>query len=127
MAILKNFLQRLISKLSPDVFRPLPGGLLYTTLQAIEREIGGECPWDSGSECLKGYAGYWYVKCRNINCPGYRHPTGLIAYTSRSADSSSVDNRFDYSSFRYLTGDGNDWIPVGTLGTEIKFDFVLLS
>jgi hypothetical protein len=34
---------------------------------------------------------------------------------------SSVDNRFDYSTIRTLTDD--DFIPVGTLGAKVKFDF----
>jgi len=119
----KNFLQKLIGNFSPDVFKPVSTGLLYVLLQSIGREISGQCPWDTGIECYKKYDSYWYVKCRNENCPGYRHPVGLIAYTSRSSISSSVDNRFDYSSFRYLSGDGSDWLPLGTLGSEIQFDF----
>src|SRR4030065_1110352 len=118
-----NFLQRLIKGLAPSVYRPIPTGVLYVLLQSISREISGECPWDTGSGCYKNYTQYWSLKCRNILCPGYRHPVGLIGYTSRSSEASSVDNRFDYSSFRYISSTGDDWIPVGTLGAEVLFDF----
>jgi hypothetical protein len=123
--MIKNFLQKLIRNLAPDVFKPDPytPGLLYLTLDAIQREISGICPWDTGEECLKGYDSFWSSPCRNFNCPGYLHPHGLIAYTSRSSSETSVDNRFDYSSFRYLAGDGDDWIPAGTLGTMVLFNF----
>jgi len=50
---MKNFLKKLISRLSPDVFKPLPQGLLYILLQAVSREISGECPWDTGEVCYK--------------------------------------------------------------------------
>ena len=122
-----TFLKKLISKLSQDVFRPAQTGLLYQTLQTISREISGECPWDSGSECQKNYSTFYRgPKCRNITCPGYLHPIGLIAYTSRSSlvgygPASSMDNRFDFSSFKFRTID--DFMPVGTFGAEIKFDF----
>lgn len=119
---------------APTVFKPVPTGLLYLLLQAVEREISGECPWTTGEECLMGYTNTFWLdptlggpKCRNIACRGYRHPWGVIGYTSRSAVASSVDNRFDYSSFRYRAGNGNDWIPVGTLGVMVKFDFGLLN
>jgi len=132
--MIKNFIQKLIGNFSPTVFKPVPTGLLYLLLQAVEREIFGECPWTTGEECLQGYTDtYWAdpvlggPKCRNINCPGYRHPWGLIGYTSESDPTSSVDNRFDYSSFRYLAGNGNDWVPVGTFGVMMKLDFGLLS
>lgn len=137
---MKNFLKSLIGRFSPDVFKPVPEGLLYIMLQTISREVSGECPWDTNDNCYRGYLpisaiqtrtptllmaplqkGYWYRKCRNNECPGYRHPLGLIAYISESDLTTGVDNRFDYSSFRF--GTGNDWIPVGTLGCEIKFDF----
>jgi len=119
-----NFLQRLIKTLAPNIFRPVPTGVLYVMLQSISREISGICPWDTGESCYLNYGQYWSVNCRNILCPGYRHPLGLIAYTSRSSTASSVDNRFDYSSFKYLsvTSTG-DWLPVGTLGAEVLFDF----
>jgi len=99
----KNFLQNLISKFSPDVFKPIPEGELYLLLQSISRELSGECSWDEGTKCQKGYDQYWYFKCRAMSCPGYRHPLGLIAYTSESDPESSVDNRFNYSSIRYMT------------------------
>jgi len=117
-----TFLKKLISRLSHDVFRPIPTGLLYVTLQAVSREISGECPWDMGQECQRGFSTYYRgPKCRNITCPGYLHPVGLISYTSRSNPLSSIDNRFDYNSWRWLTSD--DFVPVGTLGAEIKLDF----
>lgn len=127
--MIKTFIQRLIRNLAPTVFKPDPytPGLLYLTLSAIQREIGGICPWDTGEECLKNQYAFWSSPCRNFNCQIYRSPTGLIAYTSRSDSTSSVDNRFDYSSFRYLSGDGDDWILVGTLGVMAKFDFGLAS
>jgi hypothetical protein len=57
-------------------------------------------------------------------CPQYRHPIGLIAYTSRSSATSSVDNRFDYSSLKSLSvSSSGDWLPVGTLGAETLFDW----
>lgn len=137
-----NFLKKLIKHLAPDVFRPEPAGLLYLTYQAISREISGECPWDTSENCYKGYDTNWSVKCRNSLCPGYRNPLGLIAYTSRSSletdqapivtpvnvgEYLSTDNRFDYSSFRFGSTlpsiTDPDWIPIGTLGAEIKFDF----
>lgn len=119
-----NFLQRLIRSLAPSVFRPVPTGVLYVMLQSISREISGICPWDTGESCWKNYTSNWSLNCRNILCSGYRHPIGLIAYTSRSATTSSIDNRFDYSSFRKLSvAPGGDWIPVGTLGAEVLFDF----
>lgn len=119
--LIKNFLTSLVNRLSPDIFRPIPEGLLYVFLQTISREISGECPWDKGDTCFKGYDSYWYVRCRNSLCPGYRHPLGLISYTSRSSSITSIDNRFDYSTIRYLTLD--DYVEVGTLGAMIKFDF----
>ena len=73
MAI-KNFLQKLIKNLSQDVFRPVPTGLLYTMLQAVEREIAGICPWDTGDECYLGYTSFWSPSCRNVQCPGYKNP-----------------------------------------------------
>jgi hypothetical protein len=128
----KNFLQRLIRNFSPRVFKPVPQELLYVLMQSVERELGGECPWTTELECQKGHTlTYWAdpvlggARCRNINCPGYLHPWGLIGYTSRSSDKSTIDNRFDYSSFRYLAGDGNDWVNCGTLGALVKFDFGL--
>lgn len=119
--MMTNFLQKLISRLSSNVFKPVPEGILYIFLQAISREFSGICPWDTNDKCWKNYTTFWYKNCRNANCPGYRHPIGLIAYTSESEPTSSVDNRFDYSSFRHLTN--NDFIPIGTLGVNIKFDF----
>lgn len=116
-----NFLKKLIKRLASEVFKPVPEGLLYILLQAIAREISGECPWDTGDSCYKNMTEFWYVKCRNKQCKFYRHPIGLIAYTSRSDKSSLIDNQFDYSSFRFRTR--SDWIPVGTLGVEILFDF----
>jgi len=119
-----NFLQKLVKTLAPNIFRPVPTGVLYVMLQSISREISGICPWDTGESCYLNHSQYWSVNCRNMLCPGYRHPLGLIAYTSRSSTASSVDNRFDYSSFKYLsvTSTG-DWLPVGTLGAEVLFDF----
>ena len=122
---MKNFIKSLIGRFSPDVFKPLPEGVLYATLQTVSREISGECPWDTGDHCYKGYDKYWYKKCRNMACPGYRHPLGLISYTSRSDIATSVDNRFDYNSFRF--GTSNDFVPVGTLGAMVKFDFGLMG
>ncbi len=120
-----NFLRKLIDNLAPEVFKPIPTGILYTFLQAFSREISGECPFDTGEGCWKNYTTYWYVKCRNHACPGYLHPTGVIAYTSRSNTiNTSVDDRFDYSSIRYLAGDGNDWCDVGSLGAKIDFGFL---
>ena len=124
-----NFLQRMIRSFAPSVFRPVPTGVLYVILQSISREISGICPWDNGESCDKHMDQYWSLNCRNILCPlsgfvGYRHPVGLIGYTSRSSETSSIDNRFDYSSFRYRSvAPGGDWIPVGTLGAEVLFDF----
>jgi hypothetical protein len=119
-----NFLQRLIRSLAPNIFRPVPTGVLYVLLQSISREISGICPWDTGESCWRNYTQYWSINCRNILCPGYRHPLGLIAYTSRSSTTSSIDNRFDYSSFRFLSvAPGGDWLPVGTLGAKVSFDF----
>lgn len=127
MPIFKNFLQKLIGNLSPDVFKPIPQGILYVFLQAIAREIYGECPWDTGEECQRGYTyQYWSRRCRNILCPGYRHPWGLIGYTSESWDQSSIDNRFNYNSFRYKAGNRDDRIPIGTLGAWMIFDFGLI-
>jgi hypothetical protein len=116
-----NFLQRLINRLAPEVFRPIPEGLLYVFLQSISREVSGICPWDEGAQCQKGFTGYWSSSCRNILCPGYRNPVGLIGYTSDSDILTSIDNHFNYSSFKYLTSD--DFVPIGTFGAEIKFDF----
>jgi len=113
-----NFLKSLISRLSPDVFKPVPDGILYLLLQDIEREIGGECPWDTGDHCNKGYDSYWYFRCRNSQCPGYKHPLGLISYTSKSDPTSSIDNNFNYSSL--ISG---GFIPLGTLGAQMEFDF----
>lgn len=128
--MIKNLIQKIVGNIASTVFKPVPTGILYTLLQAVEREIEGTCPWSTGEECLKGYTDtYWAdpnvsgPKCRNGVCPSYKHPWGLIAYTSRSDEDSSVDNRFDYSSFRYLASNGNDWIPIGTLGAKAKFDF----
>lgn len=122
---MKNFLKTLIDRFAPTIFKPVPEGLMYVLLQAFSREISGECPWDTSDNCYLGYTTYWYRKCRNILCPGYRHPLGLIAYTSRSDSLSSVDNRFDFSSFRSLTLD--DYIPIGTLGVEAQFGFSTFS
>jgi hypothetical protein len=118
---MKNFLKNLIERVAPTVFKPVPAGLFYIFLQAISREIGGECPWDTSDHCYKGYDTYWYSKCRNNLCPGYRHPLGLIAYISGSDPLSSIDNRFDYSSIRQFTTD--DYVPVGTFGVKIRFGF----
>ena len=120
---MKSFLKSLIDRFSPDVFRPTPTGLLHVFLQAVSREISGECPWDTGDECWRGFKSYWFPRCRNNKCSGYRHPWGLIAYTSRSSEDTSIDNRFDFSSFRYKAGNDDDWIPVGTLGVETLFNF----
>lgn len=122
-SVFKNFLQKLFGNLAPTVFKPVPTGLLYVLYQAIEREIGGICPWDTGEECYKNNTSYWYANCRNFQCPGYKDPLGLVAYTSRSSPDSSVDNRFDYSSFRYNTSTGDDWVDVGTLGAKLRIDF----
>jgi hypothetical protein len=117
----KNFLQRLISHLSPQIFRPVPEGLLYIFLQSISREMSGICPWDEGDQCQKGFTQFWVPNCRVTACPGYRSPVGLIAYTSESDILTSVDNAFDFSSFRYLTSD--DFVSIGTFGAKIKIDF----
>lgn len=122
-----NFFQKIVKKLAQQVFKPVPLGLLYTTLQCISREISGDCPWDNGTECDRwrkdtdeyvglapglGYLSEPYISnwqsggCRNSLCPGYLYPTGLISYTSRAPTligtilASSFDNVFDYSSFR---------------------------
>ena len=131
---MKNFLKTIIGKFAPDVFKPIPEGILYILMQTISREISGECAWDTNDSCLQELTSYWSRKCRNITCPGYLHPLGLISYTSESDLSTSVDNNFNYNSFRYLTDtrvstfgwEGaaqNDWVPVGTLGCRVKFDF----
>ena len=117
----KNFLASLIARLSPDVFKPIPEGILYLLLQNIEREIGGECPWDTSDHCYKGYSGYWYFRCRNNQCPGYKHPLGLISYTSKSDPTSSIDNNFNYSSLTTIVS--GLYVPLGTLGAQMQFDF----
>ena len=114
----KNFLQSLIQRFSPDVFRPVPEGLLYVMLQSLQREIGGECPWDTGDGCQKGYTSYWLgPRCRNNICPGYLHPVGLVSYTSRSSATSSMDNRFDYSSMRFNVGEEQTLTGIATGGS----------
>ena len=115
-----NFLRSLIGRFCDKVFRPVPGGLLYVLLQAVSREISGECPWDTGYECNKGYDAYWYVRCRNRDCPGYRKSWGLIAYTSQSAKEYGLDDVFDYVSLKF-----DDWIQVGTLGVKMYFSSVV--
>ncbi len=123
---MRNFLKGLISRFSPEVYTPVPEGILYIMLQTISRELSGECAWDTNDGCQQGYDGtappkgnYWFRKCRATGCPGYLHPLGLISYTSESDLTTGVDNNFNYSSFRY--GTSSDWVPVGTLGAQVKF------
>jgi len=44
---MKNFLKTIIDRFAPTIFKPVPQGLMYVILQAISREISGECTWDT--------------------------------------------------------------------------------
>lgn len=132
-----NFISRLVKNLAPEVFKPLVSaspGILYLILQAITREISGECPWSTDNECLQGFnegslkPPYWLGSgCRNTACPVYRSPRGVVGYTSRSSTTSSIDNRFDYSAFRQKPNTEatyyDEFVDCGTLAAQVRWRY----